>query len=328
MAVSISELMYDLGFPELTNLYSTDDRFLHLVQASIIGLSDGDLVGMHDPITDDVDSRLFGALTYNDGEVAQKVLEASVANGPDSTTPIYAYQTFLSEIYANPRSRYAGVLGSSVVELTGSVITIDGNSVSLGRNPRLVIDMPACLHGQSWIDNQIRDLRATGSTYTYTPITRTHFTNYSLFQRYDNLLGEGAANKFIGSRLYIGREDGVAVGTESIIDAQEAGGMPADIADLIICANAAHTTRTELQTGISNSAKLLRTNGTLAIRAFSKPAAEEIGEPELSGIAEEAGLMPVGGLTYTAPYHNADREVIYGEGVREYTTTFFTRTTY
>ena len=67
MVETIADLMLELELPGLADITLEDPRLQHLVAASIVGLSDGDHIVLHEPLEDEVDKELFREVSYSDG---------------------------------------------------------------------------------------------------------------------------------------------------------------------------------------------------------------------------------------------------------------------
>jgi hypothetical protein len=136
---------------------------------------------------------------------------------------------------------------------------------------------------------------------------------------YDVEYGEGTSSLMIDQGVYYGREDGVASASNELIRAQKSNNAPVEVADIVLCTGAQHTTSDELKVGIKNAHAFLKEDGLLVLRALSRPAAAELGTDEIAGWAYEAGfnekdaisfdsdLMQIGSLLLSG--HYGEREV-------------------
>lgn len=312
------DVMREVGLPELADISdpSTNERFIHLLNASAVGLADGDVRGFHDPLTDREMIDLFGEEDYHHGRAAKAVLSAALANRPEKTdSGIYAYQNFVAEYVAEANSPFRHVLGGTTVDVSSTDVMVDDNFiVPLKEAPKLVMEYGACLSSAGRLVQQGKMAHELGGkTFTYVPITKTHFTNRVLMNEYDNLYGDGMTRIMLNGKMYAGREDGVEQATGSIIVEQEAGGKPANVFDVILCVGEQHMTSQDIITGIGNAARLLNNDGVLIARGFENPSSNEIGITTMSEVALDSGLVEASSLGYQGHDHNLPGQSLIGE---------------
>lgn len=278
------ELFGQIGLEELAE--APDMVAADFLPASITGLSDGDLIGMHPRYTGRK-AAWFGETRYSEGSVAQSMFRAALANGINPGV-IYDFQTYASAEFVD--SRYADQREESSVTIHPEAIVVDDARLALPRQPMLVADYGACLTGRSYIANQARIMARKMLPFAYLPLTRLHFTNATLLNTYDKTFGPNGAQFFTENRIYMGREDGVASAIDDVISAQHAHNAPTEVVDIALATGAQHTTRNELRHGIEHTHALLREAGILVVRSLARPAEAEIGTEEIVSWALEAGF--------------------------------------
>lgn len=322
--VTLEKIYDQIGLPELSEL-STDEAARDFVPASFVGFADGDIAAIHLPYSDPTRARLYGAITYNEGEVAKRMLATALENGREPT-PIYWFQELLASNYDRPNNAVRLDNAHSPAKIFPDAVVIDGNPVMLNRQPGLVVDYGACLNSRSIILDQLNFLQSDRTPFVYTPLTRLHFTNHVLMQTYDLEHGKGTANAMIDKRFYIGREDGVASATDEILRAQIEAGAEVEIADIIVCMGTAHTNGPEMRRGIENGYKMMKEGGILALRSFAKPGSEELGTDVMSEWAFEAGFQEESTLEYSRVSHVIGAFVLgKGDAEREIKTLILTK---
>lgn len=314
--ISVPELVTSLDLPELSEIRQ-DEIATDFMPACVIGLSDGDLAIVHNTYIGQ-NAELYGETNYMEGKVAQTVFRAALDNGMEPGL-IYDFQTFVSEYFTLPQSPFSQQRSASTVRIRPDSITVDDHPLEYPRRPRLVIDYAACLTGRSYISDQAGFLLRGLRPFSYTPLTRLHFTNQTLINTYDTTFGEGSLQAVIENQLYIGREDGVAAATAEIRNAQQSHGKRADIADLVLVTGAQHSTREDLKPGVERAHDLLREAGMLVIRSLAQPSEVEIGTEEIAGWAYETGFEERDAIRYEAAIegigsllvggHFGDREI-------------------
>lgn len=280
------------------------------VAASMAGLSDEDLVVLHEPYDEDRKVQLYGYTAYNEGSVAQDVARLALENGMQPG-PVYDFQNLVAQFYdhaVEPQQETP-----STVRVFPEAVIVDKNPLLLRRHPDVVVEYAACLTSRSLIGDQLNFVTMGARPFTYTPITRLHFANRVLMQTYDILVGPGTANAVINDRLYIGREDGVKDATNEMIALQGAFGTEVAIADVVIASGEQHTTPDDLKAGAENAYALTREDGIFIIRGFARPATDEVGTDRIVGWALDAGFREERTLTYTGATHNLGRLVLTGD---------------
>ena len=297
MAVSIPELVRQVGLDELAGI-GREEVANYFMPAAVTGLADGDFVTMHEPFVDK-QAELYGENHFGDGRVAQAIARAAIENG---MTPgqIYNFQGYAAEYFVEPSSPFRSQATESVVHIYPETVTIDDNPLVLARTPSLVFDYGACLTGRSYLADQIAFMDRGERPFTYSPLTRLHFTNQTLINTYFANYGRETAQAFLNNQLYIGREDGVAAATDEIIRAQTVHNVPTDVADIILCTGTQHTAPADLQRGIANAHTLLKEDGMLVVRSLARPASDELGTAKITGWAFEAGFQEKNAITYEA----------------------------
>ena len=313
--INLPQLVTDLGFAELAKI-QVKDIATDFMPASVAGLADGDLAILHAEYTGRK-AELYGESNFSDGQIAQAVHRAAIANGM-RPGPIYNFQTFASEYFTNPEGPYAQEREASTIRIRPDVMTIDDNPLVPARRPQLVIDYAACLTGRSYLADQAGFLLRGIRPFSYSPLMRLHFTNQVLLNTYDELFGAGSLQAVVTNQLYIGREDGVTSATNEILRAQSAAGARTDVADIVLVTGAQHSTREDLMPGMANAHDLLREAGMLVIRSLARPAAAEIGTDEIASWAYEAGFEERHAIRYEAALHKMGSLLVSGHfGDRE-----------
>jgi hypothetical protein len=288
--IAMAEVAAQIGLPEIADI-DPAEAARSFVPASIVGLSDGDLIGAHTPHSDSEKIRLYGETVFNEGEVAKRVLATALANGLEQT-PIYSFQRFAADYYSDPRGPFSHNV-TPATHVYPEFVSIDGNPFFLPRVPRSVIDYGACLTSRGLILDQLGFMHGDKkhTPFVYTPLTRLHFTNQALLHTYETVLGPGAANLMADRRFYIGREDGIASGSDATIQAQKDVGRSPEVADIIICNGDQHTTADDLERGATNAYTLLHEDGVFIVRGLGKPAESEVGTDQIADWAREAGFL-------------------------------------
>lgn len=285
--------------------------------ASVVGLSDGDLLTFHPPYSG-LRAELYGENGYAAGKAARAVFDAALANGI-RPGPLYDFQEFASQYYTAADGAFGGPWEKGAVSVQPEVVTVDGNPLALARQPQSVFDYGACLTGRSYVLDQAAFVRRGLRPFAYLPLTRLHFTNETLFSAYSTTFGRDGAALLAKSGAYVGREDGVAAATDETIRAQRAHNAPVDIVDIVLAAGAQHTTRADMKRGIQNAHVLLREAGMLVVRSLARPAPAETGTEEIVGWALDAGFEERHAVRYEAALdktgvllasgHFGDREI-------------------
>ncbi|MBX6334115.1 hypothetical protein IRY61_02105 [Candidatus Saccharibacteria bacterium] len=271
--VDFPKFVEQVGLGDLASL-GREEIATDFMPAAIAGLSDGDLAIMHREYTGRK-AELYGESFYGEGRVAQAIFEAALRNGLEPG-PIYDFQSFAAEYFIDLTTRPDSLLGGrqryrSAVKIRPDALVIDDNRLPLDRPPRLVFDYGACLHGQGYLADQIAFLNHGRRPFTYSPLTRLHFTNQALINTYFVDYGRDIAQTMLRNQLYIGREDGVATATNEVIRAQHENGAPVEIADIILATGAQHTTREDMRRGITNAYTLLKEGGKLGRTRTCQP---------------------------------------------------------
>ncbi|CAN5707103.1 hypothetical protein BH23PAT2_BH23PAT2_01230 [soil metagenome] len=297
----MGELAEQIGLPELAQI-DQEETANNFMPAVLTGLSDGDMVIMHQHYSDSHNRRLYGEFNFNDGAVARHVLEAALENGRQPS-PILHFQDFAADYYDHPENRMS-LQSASVVRIYPEAAIVDDNPLMLPHQPQLVIDYGACLTSRSFIEDQMDFIKNGKPPFAFTPITRLPFINKVLMQTYDKLFGPGVTSVAVENRVFIGREDGISSATDEIIESQQAAGDSEEVADIISCTGIQHTNQENLVRGIANAYKILREAGMFIIRAYAKPAVDEIGTDELAEHAFESGFREQARLEYSAVSHN------------------------
>ena len=314
--ISVPELLTNLDLAEIADI-EQEEVAADFMPACVVGLSDGDLTVLHNTYIGQ-NAELYGETNYLEGKVAQTVLRAALDNGMEPGL-IYDFQTFASEYFTMPKSPFNQERSASTVRIRPDVITVDDHPLVYPRRPQLVIDYAACLTGRSYISDQAGFLLRGIRPFSYTPLTRLHFTNQTLINTYDTTFGQGSVQAVIGNKLYIGREDGVAAATNEILSAQQSHGTRSDIADIVLVTGAQHSTRVDLKPGVERAHDLLREAGMLVIRSLAQPAEAEMGTEEIASWAYDAGFEESTAIKYEAALdkigsllvggHFGDREI-------------------
>ncbi len=290
MVVNMMEFVKQIGLEELKNI-DGEELALDFMPAAIAGLADGDFALIHPETYHGRRAELYGESQYTEGRVARAILQAALANGLASGV-VYDFQGLAAEYATNPDSplQLQSNRVESTIRILPEAIVVDGNPLALNRPPVLVLDYGACLTSRSYLRDQMRFVQSGQYPFTYSPLTRMHFTNQTLINTYDADFGRGVAKQFCSNRLYIGREDGVALATGEMINAQLSHGAPAEIADVILCSGTQHTSRPDLELGVANAFTLMREGGLLLVRSLAHPASDEIGTDMVTSWAFEAGF--------------------------------------
>ena len=316
--------MQQVGLEELANI-SQVDLATDFMPSAVAGLADGDIAVFHEPYYDK-QAELYGENHYGDGRVAKAIARTAIENGM-APGLIYDFQDFAVGYATASNSPVKITLPVSAVRIYQDAVTIDGNPLIIARTPSVILDYGACLTGRSYITDQMRFAKVHHQRpFTYSPLTRLHFTNEALIKTYDANYGLGTANLMIENQLYIGREDGVANATNEIIRAQTAHGATAEIADIVLCTSSRHTAAADLKLGIRNARSLLKEGGLLIVRSLAYPAADELGTDVISGWAYEAGFEEKKALHYEAGLDKIGTLLLTGHfGEREIHSVVFTK---
>jgi hypothetical protein len=297
MAINFPELVQNIGLEELSNI-DREELAANFMPAAVTGLADGDIALLHPPYTGR-QAELYGENHFGDGQVAKAIIRAAIDSGR-TPGPIYDFQGFAAEYFAGHNSIFNEFTSESTVRIYPEAVTIDGNPLALARTPSLVFDYGACLTGRSYIADQIGFLSKGQQPFTYSPLTRLRFTNEALINTYDANYGRGTARAIMDKRLYIGREDGVAAATDEVIRAQSAHRAPTDIADIILCTGAEHSSAEDLKRGMMNAYTLLKEGGMLVVRTLARPASDELGTEKITSWAFDAGFQEKDAIRYEA----------------------------
>ncbi len=323
MAVVLPELVRQIGLEELSTI-ETEEIVTNFMPATVTGLADGDVVVMHEPYNGR-DAELYGENHFGEGVVAKAMARAAIANGMEPGQ-IYDFQTFAAEYFTSADSPFVTNRTESTVRVYPEAVTIDGNPLALARTPSLVFDYGACLTGRSYIADQMKFLDQGKRPFTYSPLTRLHFTNQSLINTYDVRHGKGTAKVAIDNQLYIGREDGIAAATDEVIRAQRAHGAPVEVADVILATGAQHAERADMKRGIENAHTLIKEGGMLVLRALARPATDELGTDEIAGWAFDASFQEKDAIHYEAALNQVGTLIQSGHfGEREIKTLVLTK---
>jgi hypothetical protein len=85
--VNVEKMMSELGIEGFGGLRSSDDRLHHLINAALVGFSDGDGdIEIHHDRLQGEEERLFGVNSYNDGIVAPALAKAALYHDPLNNT--------------------------------------------------------------------------------------------------------------------------------------------------------------------------------------------------------------------------------------------------
>lgn len=282
------ELAPEIGLPELAEM---DEReFVNdFIFAAVIGLSDGDIVATHPPYEDAERIRRYGETMFHEGVVAPALRDAAVsaANRPGA---LFSFQELVAEFASRPKNPFEESRTSLSIRLHPEALVIDDHPIMFSSLPCVVIDYTASLSSRSVIADQLDFVEKGQMPFAYVPITTMHFTDRMLMHEYDRVHGPGIANQMIAARRYISRNDGIASATKEMIAVQSAAGVTTEIADVIICNGGQHRTREDLVSGARSASRLLKETGLFVIRAFAKPAGDEIGTDEVMAHALESGF--------------------------------------
>jgi len=286
--ISSEQLGARIGLPEIADMHK-NGTWVDFMPAAVTGLSDGDFLTVHQDVYSGRKAELYGETNYNEGLVARNIAQAAFEDG---MTPgvMYDFQTFAAEYFTLPNSPMGGTsMGSSVNIHAGGVMTVDDMPFELPREPKLVIDYGAGLTSRSFLYDQVRLIKQGQHPFIYTPLTRLHFTNQALIDTY-RLFDTNLPYDMMKRGLYIGREDGTDAATKEMVRSQKAHNVPSEIANVIVCAGQLHTTPAEVEGGIKRAYSLLADEGMLVIKAFARPASDEIGADKIAEWAFETGF--------------------------------------
>jgi hypothetical protein len=286
MSVKMAHVAHRIGLEELAQI-GQEEALTNFLPAAVAGFADGDITTLHAPYAGR-QAELYGENRYGEGLVARALSQAAIEDG---VTPgvLRDFQRHAAGYFLGPRSPYAK-MSKSAISIYPEVVAIDGNPLMLPRSPELILDIGACLTGRSYLPDQMNFIQHGVRSFCYSPIVRTHFANAVLLGTYDAVYGEGTSRLISDKQLYIGREDGPAFATDEILANHQALNISAEIADIVICAGAQHTSAEDLERGVTNSYKLLKEGGMLIIRALSRPAADELGTDQIAEWAYTAGF--------------------------------------
>ncbi len=261
----------------------------NFLPAAVSGLSDGDTLGAHEPYTDRQQVKLYGEYSYTDGKVARAIARAAIDNG---TKPgrIYDFQGFTAGYFVAHDNQPKPQRAKNAIRIYPEVVTIDNDLLALARPPSLVLDLGACLASRSYLGDQLAFVDKGNNPFTYSPIVRLPFTNKVLKSTYNAYYGRGTSNTFITGKLYIGKVGSVTTATNEIIKYRRSRNEAADVADVILCTGARHTTSEDIKMGITNAYELLKENGMLIVRSLARPASDELGTRQLTDWAFAAGF--------------------------------------
>ena len=154
--INFADYVNRIGVGEIS-WASKEEIVTSFMPAAVVGLSDGDFVGLHEPYVGQ-QAELYGQHHYAQGKVARAVLAASLANGLDPGD-VYDFQRFAANYFVQPTSPFAQNKADSIVKIHPEVITIDGEPLALRSEPNFVIDYGACLTGRSFIADQMKFVR-------------------------------------------------------------------------------------------------------------------------------------------------------------------------
>jgi len=313
--INVPELVKQVGLEELAKM-GQDELVDDFLPAAVVGFADGDLLAIHEPYTGQK-AELYGESHLGEGKVARLMAKAALENGMRPGN-IYNFQGFAAKYALRPESPFSAFQPEGSVKIHPEAVEIDGNPIVLEQPPTLVFDYAACLTGRSYLNDQMRFRQQGKRPFTYSPLTRLHFTNQLIIDSYDATYGRGISQQFIANQWYIGREDGITGATNEIIKAQKMFNAPTEIADVILCTGSQHSTEADLRPGIANAHTLLKEGGMLVIRSLSRPAEDEIGTNTIAGWAYEAGFQEKDAIHYDADLNNPGTLIVSGHfGERE-----------
>lgn len=285
--LSIEQLSKRIDVPEVAS-FRAEDLVSDFMTAAIMGLADGDFIGIHEKYTGRK-AELYGESNYNEGVIAQNIARAALDDG---MTPgvMYDFQDYAAQYFTLPGNPLRGTGFKNPVSIhANGILTVSDNVFALTHEPHVVFDFGACLSGRSFLHDQVRLVQEGRGLFTYAPLTRLHFTNQALIYTY-NTFQDGFANLMINNGLYKGREDGIDTATSEIIKAQTAHNASTEIADVVVCAGSHHSTPDEIESGIKRAHSLLAEEGVLVIKALSRPATDELGADKIAEWAFETGF--------------------------------------
>jgi len=296
-------LMPELGFPELATMKEDSKKSADVLTASIVGLSMGDFIILHEEYINPDDIKLFGRTDYRDGAVASTIRDASIDCDPlDPNAEMYRFQVVLAEFFTSPNCPYPADL-TSTIRVKNDRVEVDDIFVPLNNFPEVVVEYGACLYSRSRILDQFSCLESIGKTFSWLPIYRNHFTNKVVSSGYDTMIGLGTRETMFDKKYYIGREDGVEAATDAIINDQKTNNAPVDIVDVILSVGLEHMTERDTTIGISNATTILRDSGVCIVRGATSPVEDELGIDELVDIAKMNGLTIATSFGYQTTSH-------------------------
>lgn len=320
--INFTELAREVGLDEVGNI-EQQEVANYFMPAAVVGLADGDLVGLHPAVDNKRLEGLYGYLSFGEGNVAQKVLAAAIANA-EAPGIVHDFQTFADEYFSDPRSPFDIASGPSSIRIYPDGLEIDGTPLVLTEPPQTVIEYGSCLMSRSLVGDQVNFLRRDKRPFAYVPVARTHFTNSVIMREYDRRLGAGAAAMMIDNHLYTGREDGVESATNEMVEMQTRYTGSCDIADVIVCAGIQHSTPEDIKAGINNAGRLIKQGGVLVVRSYAQPAADELGTEQIIDWAYDSGF-PENGVQFSATYQSLGHTVQTGRQSREMKAVVLTR---
>ncbi len=308
--VRLAEVLKVAGLDELQGI-TQDALAQDFMPASVVGLSDGDIVGVHEQYADPFMVEMYGEHLYNEGKVAANMLAAALKNRREPGD-MYGFQRFVaSYLIGSPLLPDS----TAATRVYPYALVVDGNPVPLARSPEMITDYGACLSSRSIITDQINFARQGARPFSYMPISRLPFVNQTLGLVYDQLLGQGGKDTAIDKKIFVGLEDGVANGTNEMIEAQRAHSAPADIMDVVLCNSSDHMSPEDLKGGIENAHTILKDDGIFVLRLSDDHTGEGASTPPEEALqwALDAGFAASKVFRYeTESSHNLGRSLLTG----------------
>jgi len=241
-----------------------------LMPGIAVTFCDGEVMSMHAPETDAVGIEHFGVTNYAEGTFGERLREA--LNGGDKDVSLQADRLIRMAAYIFTQDVIEKRISlpakhMAAIDPVQATLTFDEHTVPLTERPATVIDYGPGLQGRFHVKRQIMDFNAERVPYAYFALAKGPFINEFLMEYWMACSSrEFFKNKVLG-RGYIGREDGMASATDTIIAVQTAHTGKAAMADVVLASGIYTAGFAEVERGIANAYTLLNPGGSLLIRA-------------------------------------------------------------
>lgn len=289
---SVASICVAVGLPR--SYVSTQLLRSHIIPCVQATFSDGELFRPHAVETDPVLRKHFGESDFNDGTFGNRLRGLTDDGDPKLRHAVDELVRCAARDLASLAVSSPSVLPPErtvAIDSSNGVVSFDGQTVSVLRPLKVVVDFGPGVQGRFHIDTQWNDLQNSRRPFAYFAFTRGPFVNEFLMSYWRELTRDPVIAKEVVGSLYMGREDGMASASEYLVQAQTGHTGSPEMADLVLASGVYSAGREELKSAIANAHKILRPGGALLVRS-----PDSVDEPDHVNAAETIALAVAAGF--------------------------------